>query len=213
METDKTSPAQSAPLYESYRPNKLLQYGAYATSLVMGTVSATTIAWGEFYDKIKNTGPFKAYREDRLNKLDNLAAEVFTLPVSEARTSWTTNQKPPSEARSTWVEGRKLIEKEYTTLMNDGLEKHMGIATQGIVGKTLGTFQRFRELGPFKMQKIGITAASGTGVVLGAYFLINQGLRLKAGNAVQDQNLRELSNRIDAQERKHDALLEQGISH
>lgn len=184
--TPQSDPA-ALPAFATLADNKHVRNGVFVGSALVALATAAGSIWQEFYNEVKHNAPFNALRKKRNEMKDIVRME------GENR-NWS-----PERVK----ENVRAIEKHYSKSFNEALGR------QGISTKPLrGTFDRLMELGTFDRLNIAMKTGASLAVTLGGYYLVNQNVRMRANNKHQDEQLRRLGSRIDAQTDRQVALYE-----
>lgn len=159
------------PPFSAREPNYLLRAGMYGLAATAGVVTASFKVWDRFYTKMKHSALIKPLSDERYEQINALANKVKANPVSYKEYASQVSE----------------IESAYSTKVKTLLKETVGIESDNIVR---GTIQRFNTMGGFNKANVVSSGMIAVGTTLGAYFLINQNVRLK-------QELRDVHARMD----------------
>ncbi len=165
---------------------------AFGGAAVAAIATAASQLYKEFYEEIRGLEPFKTKRLER----DEAISGIIQGKMSNQ------NCDAPDVARKIAQETRDAIfvkKKEYGEFVSDGL-RHMGVPKNPLKG----LIERSRYLGVYDVSNIVMKTGATLAVAIGGYYLVAQNLRQRTNNKVQDENLRELSRRIDAMEQRRE---------
>lgn len=185
-ETQRTAPKEST--IDTLADNKLVRNLVFVGSAGVALTTAFFSTWQEFYRDLVSKEPFRSWRNARDEKIGKVRTDAIEGKISDR----------------TAMLREKVFERQYSAKVAEGIE-HMGISKNWLKG----TLQRVERLGAYNVGEIAIKTGASLAVTLGGYYLINQNVRLKASNQYQDDRLKELGNRIDAQADRHLASHEQ----
>lgn len=176
--TQSTRNAQSDQ-FDAIIDRKAVRYSVFALSGAVAVATAVFNIWREFYDQIKHEAPFKYFRDAKQRAEDASNEQVLAKAIT------------PEEGRAL----KHAANRTYTEELAVGM-RELGIPK----GLFQGTIARARELGAYNINSIVMRTGASLAVTLGGYFLLDQNMRMKANNTQQDERLRDLRDRIDAQE-------------
>jgi|GEM_PF-4972029 len=175
---------QQPEAFDTLADNKTVRNLVFVGSGLAALTTAAVSIWSEFYHEIKNIGPIHQALSTRKTSIEEAYAKgVAAEGVAEKFT--------PHDVRVAVRNANKI----YTTALKDILPK-VGISNELI----LGTIDRAKNLGVYNLGGIAMKTGASLAITLGGYYLINQNVRLKKNNERQDERLRDLRDRIDAQE-------------